>query len=217
MGDRRPAITRTRPRLAETDSSHPTPTWPSPCPPWTPQRGQRATDHHPSRRFATSLALTPLINSPSQFSSIVTVRRRPTLSVLRRLAAQRAQSEHHVPERTLLARACSTHIPARHVIADTTASLPSPEMHCGDPATTQTYRYPSEKGRLATEPARHRHRHLDPYTQPTTPSREAALAAQSHPRSPTVDRAHLSLYNLENLSGSHPLASFAPSPLPLTR
>jgi hypothetical protein len=79
MGDRRPAVTHTRPRLAKTGSSHPTPTWPSPCPPWTPQRGQRATDHRPSRRFATSLALTPLINSPSQPCSSVTVHRRPPM------------------------------------------------------------------------------------------------------------------------------------------
>jgi hypothetical protein len=77
----------------------------------------------------------------------------------------------------------------------------------------QTYRYPSKNGRLSTEPARHRQRHLDPYTQTTMPPRETALAAQSHPRPPTIDQAHLSLYKLGNLSGSHPSPSFAPSPL----
>jgi hypothetical protein len=65
--------------------------------------GQGATDHRPNHHFATSLTLTQRINSPSQFSSNVTVRRRPSMSVLRRLAAQRAQSVHHIPERILLA------------------------------------------------------------------------------------------------------------------
>jgi hypothetical protein len=61
--ERHPAKTLALPRLAETDSRHPTPTWPSPCPPWTPQRGQRTPDHRPIRHFATSLVLTPGINS----------------------------------------------------------------------------------------------------------------------------------------------------------
>jgi hypothetical protein len=36
-----------QPHLAETPSQHPTPLWPSPCPPWTPQPSLHATVHLP--------------------------------------------------------------------------------------------------------------------------------------------------------------------------
>jgi hypothetical protein len=119
----------TRPQLTETWRQHPTPPCMSPWPPWASPRGQRATDHRPSRHLAARPTSTPWTNSPRQFCPSPTVQCTPTMPARCQRAAQSAQSMPLVLVHLHPVQLRSARTPARHRALDVTPPSPCTAMH----------------------------------------------------------------------------------------
>jgi hypothetical protein len=100
--------------LAETDSRHPTPTWPSPCPPWISQRGQHTTDRSLPCHFTAGLTPSPGINFPSQPTPRLFVHAALDTPFRRVDGAQSAQSAATLPAHTHKLPTRASHHRAQH-------------------------------------------------------------------------------------------------------